>query len=396
MRITGLKPGENDRTGTAELMENTVARSATQRLLSLDVFRGLTIAGMVLVNNPGSWNHIYWPLAHASWHGWTPTDLIFPFFLFIVGVAIPLALGPRIEQGGDTRNLYWKIIKRSLIIFALGLFLAGFPYFQFGTIRIMGVLQRIALCYLFAALIFLKTDLRKQLVITAALVVGYWLVMTLVPAPGFKMGDFGPEGNIASFIDRKILGRHIWSQGKIYDPEGLLSTIPALASTLLGVITGQLLRLQRKQYEKVSFILLAGLACLVVGWIWNLFFPINKSLWTSSYVLFTGGLAMQFLALCYWLIDMKSYRRWAKPFIVFGVNAIALFVGSGLMARLLGLIKVPRAEGTRISLKTWIYDKFFLSWAPPYRASLMFAIGFILLWLGLMWILYKRKILIKI
>ncbi|HEU4479421.1 MAG TPA: DUF5009 domain-containing protein [Pyrinomonadaceae bacterium] len=377
-------------------MENTVARSATQRLLSLDVFRGLTIAGMVLVNNPGSWSHIYWPLAHASWHGWTPTDLIFPFFLFIVGVAISLALGPRMEQLADTRNLYWKIIKRSLIIFALGLFLAGFPDFQFGTIRIMGVLQRIALCYLFAALIFLKTDLRKQILVTAALVVGYWLVMTLVPAPGFKMGDFGPEGNIASFIDRKILGRHIWSQGKIYDPEGLLSTIPALASTLLGVITGQLLRLQRKQYEKVSMILLAGLACLIVGWIWNLFFPINKSLWTSSYVLFTGGLAMQFLALCYWLIDMKSYRRWAKPFIVFGVNAIALFVGSGLMAKLLGLIKVPRADGTRIALKTRIYDRFFLSWAPPYSASLMFAIVFILLWLGLMWILYKRKIFIKI
>lgn len=377
-------------------MENTVARSATERLLSLDVFRGLTIAGMVLVNNPGSWNHIYWPLAHARWHGWTPTDLIFPFFLFIVGVAIPLALGPRLEQGGDTRSLYWKITKRGLIIFALGLFLAGFPYFQLGTIRIMGVLQRIALCYLCAALIFLKTDLRKQIIITGVLLVGYWLVMMLIPAPGFRMGDFSAEGNIASFIDRKILGRHIWSQGKIYDPEGLLSTIPALATTLLGVITGHLLRLQKKQYEKVSLMMLAGLACIVAGWIWNLVFPFNKSLWTSSYVLFTGGLAMQFLALCYWLVDMNSFRRWAKPFVVFGVNAIALFVGSGLMARLLGLIKVSRGDGTRIALKSWIYDKFFLSWAPPYPASLMFAIVFILLWLGLMWILYKRKIFIKI
>lgn len=377
-------------------MENTLARSATERLVSLDVFRGLTIAGMVLVNNPGSWSHIYWPLGHANWHGWTPTDLIFPFFLFIVGVSITLALGSRRETNEKTRSLHWKIIKRALIIFTLGLFLAGFPYFHLSTIRIMGVLQRIALCYLFAALIFLKTDLRKQLIITAALLVGYWLVMTLVPAPGFQPGDYSREGSIACFIDRKVLGNHIWSQGKIYDPEGLLSTLPAIATTLLGVISGELLRSQRKQYEKVALLFIAGISCIIGGWLWNLFFPINKSLWTSSYVLFTGGLAMQFLALCYWLIDMKGYRRWAKPFVVFGVNAITLFVGSGLMAKLMGLIKVPRADGTKIALKTWIYDGLFLSWAPPYQASLSFAIAFILLWLGLMWILYKRKIFIKV
>jgi predicted acyltransferase len=377
-------------------MENTLARSATERLVSLDVFRGLTIAGMVLVNNPGSWSHIYWPLGHANWHGWTPTDLIFPFFLFIVGVSITLALGSRRETNEKTRSLHWKIIKRALIIFVLGLFLAGFPYFHLSTIRIMGVLQRIALCYLFAALIFLKTDLRKQLIITAALLVGYWLVMTLVPAPGFQPGDYSREGSIACFIDRKVLGNHIWSQGKIYDPEGLLSTLPAIATTLLGVISGELMRSQRKQYEKVSLLFIAGISCIMGGWLWNLFFPINKSLWTSSYVLFTGGLAMQLLALCYWLIDMKGYRRWAKPFVVFGVNAITLFVGSGLMARLMGLIKVPRADGTKIALKTWIYDGLFLSWAPPYQASLSFAIAFILLWLGLMWILYKRKIFIKV
>ena len=377
-------------------MENTLTRSATERLVSLDVFRGLTIAGMVLVNNPGSWSHIYWPLGHASWHGWTPTDLIFPFFLFIVGVSITLALGPRVGKAEESRNVYWKVIKRALIIFALGLFLAGFPYFHLSTIRVMGVLQRIALCYLCVALIFLKTNLRKQLIITAALLVGYWLVMTFVPAPGFQPGDYSQEGSIASFIDRKVLGSHIWSQGKIYDPEGLLSTLPAIATTLLGVISGELLRSQRKQYEKVSLLFISGLGCFIVGWLCKLFFPINKSLWTSSYVLFTGGLAMQFLALCYWLIDMKGYRRWATPFVVFGVNAITLFVGSGLMARLLGLIKVPRADGTKIALKTLIYDKLFLSWAPPYPASLSFAIAFILVWLGLMWILYKRKIFLKV
>lgn len=377
-------------------MENTLARSATERLVSLDVFRGLTIAGMVLVNNPGSWSHVYWPLAHANWHGWTPTDLIFPFFLFIVGVAITLALGPRVERGGSTRELYLKIIKRALIIFALGLFLAGFPYFDLGTIRIPGVLQRIAVCYLVASIIFLKTDVRKQIIITSGLLIIYWLVMTFVPAPGFKVGDFSREGSIASFIDRKLLGNHIWSQGKVYDPEGLLSTIPAIATTLLGVLVGHLLRSNKKQYEKVALMFIAGMCCIVVGWLWNLFFPINKSLWTSSYVLFTGGLAMQLLAFCYWLVDMKQYRRWAKPFVVFGVNAIALFVGTGLMAKLMGLIKVPRPDGTGVALKTWIYDNLFLSWAPPFQASLLFAIAFILVWLGLMWVLYRRKIFIKI
>ncbi|HKR58230.1 MAG TPA: heparan-alpha-glucosaminide N-acetyltransferase domain-containing protein [Pyrinomonadaceae bacterium] len=377
-------------------MENTLARSATERLVSLDAFRGLTIAGMVLVNNPGSWSHIYWPLGHASWHGWTPTDLIFPFFLFIVGVSITLALGPRSEESADTRSLYWKIIKRALIIFGLGLFLAGFPYFPLSTIRIMGVLQRIGICYLLAAVIFLKTDLRKQLIITTALLIGYWLIMTFIPTPGFKLGDYSREGSIACFIDRKVLRNHIWSQGKIYDPEGLLSTLPAIATTLLGVLTGQLLRSKRKQYEKIALMFVAGFGLIIGGWIWNLFFPINKSLWTSSYVLFTGGLAMQFLALCYWLIDMQGYRRWTKPFVVFGVNAIALFVGTGLMARLLGIIKVSGPEGTKIALKTWLYDNLFLSWAPPYPASLSFAIAFVLLWLGLMWLLYRRRIFIKI
>lgn len=377
-------------------MENTLARSATERLISLDVFRGLTIAGMVLVNNPGSWNHIYWPLAHASWHGWTPTDLIFPFFLFIVGVSIALALGSRVAAKTSNRDLYLKIIKRAVIIFALGLFLAGFPYFHLSTIRIMGVLQRIAICYLVAALIFINTDLRKQLIIAAFLVVGYWTIMTFIPTPGFKMADYSREGSIACFVDRKVLGNHIWSQGKIYDPEGLLSTLPAIATTLLGVVSGQFLRSPKKQYEKISLLFVAGAVCVIIGWLWNLFFPINKSLWTSSYVLFTGGLAMQLLALCYWLIDIKGYRRWSKPFVVFGVNAIALFVGTGLMAKLMGLIKIPRPDGSRIALKTWIYNGLFTSWAPSYQASLLFAIAFVLLWLGLMWLLYRWKILIKI
>jgi predicted acyltransferase len=369
--------------------------ATTDRLISLDVFRGITIAGMVLVNNPGTWSSIYWPLAHAQWHGWTPTDLVFPFFLFIVGVAIPLAFGRRIESGGSKRDLYLKIIKRTLIIFALGMFLAGFPYFQLGTIRIPGVLQRIAVCYLVASIIFLKTRIRTQVIITSALLIVYWLLMTRLHAPGFATGDLSKEGSLASFIDRAVFGPHIWRQGKVYDPEGILSTIPAIATTMFGVLTGQWLRTSKSQYEKVVGLFVAGSVCVVIGWSWNPFFPINKSLWTSSYVLFTGGLALEFLALCYWEIDIRKYQRWAKPFVVFGVNAIALFVGSAVMARLMGLIKLPWGDAT-ISLQGWIFQKLFLSWASPINASLAYAICFILLWLGLVWILYSRKIFIKV
>ncbi len=377
-------------------MTNTLTRGATDRLISLDVFRGLTIAGMVLVNNPGSWGHIYWPLAHAEWHGWTPTDLIFPFFLFIVGVAIPLAFGRRVDAGGTQRDLYLKVIKRTLIIFGLGLFLNGFPFFNLSTIRIPGVLQRIAVCYLLASIIFLKTRVRTQIVIVAALLLVYWLLMARLSAPGFATGDLSKEGSVASFIDRVVLGSHIWSQGKVYDPEGLLSTIPALATTLLGVLTGGWLRTTKSDYEKVAGMFVVGMVCLVFGWAWHPFFPINKSLWTSSYVLFTGGLALQFLAFCYWLIDIKDYRAWVKPFVVFGVNAIALFVGSGIMAKLMGIIKIPLVDGSRPPLKSLIYSSLFEWWATPKVASLAFAIAFILLWLGLMWILYRRKIFIKV
>ena len=366
------------------------------RLISLDVFRGITIAGMVLVNNPGSWSTIYWPLGHAEWQGWTPTDLVFPFFLFIVGVAIPLAFARRTQAGGSKRDLYLKIVRRTLIIFALGIFLAGFPYFNLSTIRIPGVLQRIAVCYLFASLIFLNTRVRTQVIITIALTLIYWLVMTKLHAPGFAAGDLSKEGSLASYIDRVIFGPHIWRQGKVYDPEGLLSTIPALATTLFGVLAGQWLRINKPAYEKAAGLFAAGAICVLIGWMWNPFFPINKSLWTSSYVFFTGGLALQFLALCYWLIDIKKYTLWTKPFVVFGVNALVLFVGSGVMARLLGLIKVSSADGTQISLQSWIYRNIFLSWLPPYRASLAYAIAFILVWLGLMWILYRRRIFIKV
>ena len=367
------------------------------RLVSLDVFRGLTVVGMVLVNNPGSWAHIYWPLEHAEWNGWTPTDLIFPFFLFIVGVAIPLGLGKRVERGDKFRDLFIKIAYRSAVIFLLGELLAGFPYFHLSTIRIPGVLQRIAVCYFFAALIFIRTRPRTQAIIAVALLIVYALLMKHVPAPGYYVGDLSKEGSLASYIDRAVFGPHIWKQGKVYDPEGILSTMGALATTLFGVLTGHLVvRKDRTPIEKVAHLFIAGIGSMIIGWIWNAWFPINKSLWTSSYVFFTGGLALQFLALCYWLIDIKGYQRWTRPFIIFGVNAIVLFVGTGLMARSLTLIKVPKGDGTTQALQTLIYNHGFASWLGPNNASLAFAITFILLWLLLLWLLYRKNIIIKI
>src|SRR5947207_1467509 len=373
-----------------------------QRLVSLDVFRGLTVVGMVLVNNPGSWAHIYWPLEHAEWNGWTPTDLIFPFFLFIVGVAIPLGLGKRVERGDRFRDLFVKIAYRSAVIFLLGELLAGFPYFHLSTIRIPGVLQRIAVCYFFAALIFIKTRPRTQAIAAAALLIVYALLMKHVPAPGYYVGDLSKEGSLASYIDRAVFGAHIWKQGKVYDPEGILSTMGALATTLFGVLTGNLIRAKDKTpIEKVALMFIAGIVCMIIGWFWNPWFPINKSLWTSSYVFFTAGLALQFLALCYWSIDIKGWKAWTKPFVIFGVNAIVLFVGTGAMARLMGmnsgfmgrlssLLHVTRSDGSPQALQPFVYSHLFESWLSPNNASLAFAISFILLRLFLMWLLFRK------
>jgi predicted acyltransferase len=366
------------------------------RMLSLDVFRGLTIAGMILVNNPGTWSNIYWPLEHAEWNGWTPTDLIFPFFLFIVGISITLAFARRVETGNDERELLMKVVKRAAIIFALGLFLNGFPYFNLAEIRIAGVLQRISVCYLVASLIFIKTSWRTQAMTIGALLLFYWFLMTVVPVLVFGANDLSKEGNLAAHVDRWLLGKHIWKGGVVYDPEGLLSTIPAIATTLTGVLTGRWLRSRRTQFEKVGGMFFVGACAIAVGWAWHFWFPINKSLWTSSYVLFTAGMALQLLGICYWLVDIKGYRTWAKPFIIFGVNALALFVFSGLLARLMGIIKIPRADGSSIALQPYIYKNLFASWAAPLNASLFYAITYIFFWLLLMWLLYRKDIFIKV
>ena len=367
------------------------------RLLSLDVFRGITIAGMVLVNNPGTWEAIYPPLEHAEWHGLTPTDLVFPFFLFIVGVSISFALGKRIEEG-VTRDVYLKIFRRSFLIFLIGSLLHWFPYFDLANWRIPGVLQRIAVCYLIASLIFLHTNWKQMTIISVVLLLFYWLLMTIVPVPGCAVTTIDDKAcNLAAYVDRTVFGlNHIWKQAKVYDPEGLLSTLPAVVTTIAGILTGLWLKTKRNDWEKVSSLFFFGVVLLVIGWIWNPFFPFNKALWTSSYVVFTAGLALCFLGFCYWLIDIKGYKTWATPFVIFGVNAMALYIGSGLMARILGIIKVTGADGEQTSLQGWIYTTVFEPLADPKTSSLMFAICFILVWLFLMWLLYRKRIYFKV
>jgi predicted acyltransferase len=378
------------------MSETSPAYGTPQRLLSLDAFRGITIAGMLLVNNPGSWSNIYPPLAHAPWHGWTPTDLIFPFFLFIVGVSMTLSLSKMSERGASQNQLLIKTVKRAALIFIVGLALHSFPWigYDFGNIRIPGVLQRIAIAYLGASVVYLFVRSPQMRVLTVAILLfGYWALQTLVPVPGGLTGVLQPGMDLGAYIDRAVFGEaHLWKSAKTWDPEGLLSTLPAIGTVLLGAFVGDWLRTSRSPFEKTSGLFVAGLAAMIAGAMWGWVFPINKNLWTSSYVLFTAGIAAQTLGLCYWLIDVQGYRRWAKPFVIFGMNALAAFFLSGIFARLLTMIKV----GDDVALKTYIYKNFFLSWLAPLNASLLFALAFVTLWLGIMSTFYYKRIFIKL
>lgn len=376
----------------------------SERLISLDVFRGITIAGMILVNNPGTWGEIYPPLKHAPWHGCTPTDLIFPFFLFIVGVAITLSLTKRKERGDDQKKLLMQIFRRSATLFLLGLILHTFPFINFDTgnfvdlskVRIPGVLQRIAVVYFFASLIFLKFDLKMQAILGAAFLLAYWALMTLIPVPGVGYANLEATTNLAAYIDNLLLGGHLWSGTKVWDPEGILSTIPAISTALCGVMLGHWLRQPIDEIKKAAWIFVAGNIALVIGIVWDLTFPLNKNIWTSSYVMYTAGLALQFFGMCYWFIDIKGWSRWTKPFVVYGLNAITVFFLSGIVGRLMNMIKISMPEGDPISLKTYLFETFFVPHFSLINASLVWAFLYVLIWLGLMWILYAKKIFIKV
>lgn len=366
---------------------------AKDRLHSLDAFRGLTIAGMILVNNPGSWSHVYAPLAHAPWHGWTPTDLIFPYFLFIVGVAVPFSFRRRLGEGALRRDLFLHVVRRALVLVGLGLFMRLFPDFDVAGMRWPGVLQRIGVVYLAAAGLYLAVGPRGRWAWAGALLLGYWGLMTLVPVPGHGAGDLSPEGNLAAWLDRVLMGGHLY-QGT-WDPEGLLSSLPAVATSLLGIMTGEWLLSGRPRETLTRGMVVAGVLLTPAGLAWGAIFPINKNLWTSSYVVFTAGTALLLFALLYWVVDVRGRRGpWLTPLLVYGTNAIAVFVLSGLMTKMLVRIRVGGDDGT--SLYAWTYRTVFQSWAGDLNGSLAFAVSYVLLWLALMVPLYRRGIFFKV
>jgi predicted acyltransferase len=381
------------------------------RLVSLDVLRGATIAAMILVNNPGTWDHIYWPLEHAQWNGWTPTDLIFPLFLFMTGVAMTLSFAARLDRRMGRGRLAWHVFTRSVILFAIGLFLNAFPAFSWHTLRIMGVLQRIGICYLAAGLLYLaswrvqtrpgaapraKCDWVLIAGCAVVLLAGYWAAMKLVPVPGYGAGRLDPQGNLGAYLDRKIMGGHLWSQSGTWDPEGLFSTLPAIATALLGILAGEWLRSARTGGRKAAGLAAAGAVLLVTGRLLHPFFPINKNLWTSTFVIFTGGIAMLLLAACYWLVDLKGYRGWAAPFLVFGRNAIAVYFLSMLLVEIAINYGFTDSNGDFQTWYDWFYNTVFAPHASPKNASLAFAIFYVLLWLVLMWPLDRKRIYIRI
>ncbi len=449
--------------------------------MSLDAFRGLTIAGMVLVNNPGSWGKIYAPLEHAQWDGWTPTDFVFPFFLYIMGVAMTFSFDKRLNRGDSKLRLFEQVVRRSIILYLLALIagwmfvplvlipyimiLAGIsfiymdePILGFGTSpktkrnkmigwglvgaaivwlasyyfqtvskdpeqtriiigRVPGVLARISLCYLCASVIMLNTKLWGRVAWTLFLINIYWLIMKYIHAPaGFAIAD-GPgltrdapmdapfPGDLNAWIDLKLFGSHLYSHRP--DPEGLLSTIPAIATVLCGVLTGMFLHTDRSRHEKALIMFVAGNVLIIAGACMDMYFPINKKIWSSSYVIFCAGWALALLAPCYYIIDVKGYKKWSVPLQVFGTNAILVFVASGMMARIMGRIKFD-VGGNTMSLKGYLYNEWFLKYlgpgdawfqsrfGEPELASLGFAICFVLFWLIVTYPLYKKQIFLKV
>lgn len=397
-----------------------------ERLLSLDVFRGITIAGMLLVNDPGNWSHIYPPLRHAEWHGWTPTDLIFPFFLFIVGITTHLSLAARAAAGADDGAIRRQILRRGALIFLIGLLLNGFPFFTWGNVadtpnpsfldrvvdrlenwRIMGVLQRIALAYMAAALLSWRAPTKRIVTAAVVLLLGYWAIMTLVPVP--PTGELGaylldkPSTTLAAWSDRLLLdwrrfglGNHIWTGSVTWDPEGPLSTLPAIGTALLGILSGRWIAAARPLTDRLAGLFAAGSLALVVGQIWHWAFPINKGIWTSSFVLFTAGLGAVTLATIMWIVDLQRVQRWTKFFVVYGTNPTIAFAGSGIMARCLYSIFKVDYGGERVSVVEAVFRSYSATGLPPKLASLFFALTFVGVWFLILWVLYRRRIFLKV
>ncbi|MGD0579399.1 MAG: DUF5009 domain-containing protein [Bryobacteraceae bacterium] len=370
--------------------------SVAQRLVSLDAFRGATMALMVLVNNSGDWRHTYAPLSHSSWNGWTITDVVFPSFLWIVGVAITLSLGARLARGIAKSKLMLQVLRRAAILYVLGLLCYLLPNFDFGAMRLLGVLQRIAICYLIASAIYLYAPrLRTQILWIVSLLAGYWLIMALIPVPGYGAGRLDMEGNLAHYVDRIVLGAHNYAPTKTWDPEGIVSTLPAIATALFGMMAGHLLRLPRDLSWRTMRLFFVGNALIALGLICDIWLPINKNLWTSSFSLFMAGLDFVLLAAFIYLIDELGYKRIVRPFVIIGMNAITIYMLSEFLAIALGAIHWHAAAGV-VSLQSWLFAHCFAPLASPFNAALLWALAFVLLMYLAAYALYRRNWFIRV
>ena len=380
----------------------------TTRMISLDAFRGFTIASMVLVNNPGDWGHIYSQLGHAEWNGWTFADWIFPFFLFICGVSMTFSLGRRSEAGDDKGALLAQLFKRAALIFLIGLALNFIPAFNLDTLRIPGVLQRIAICTMLAAPIVVFFNWRQQCFWIVGLLALYGVLMLLIPVPDAEgriaAGRLAPGRDFGAYIDRLLLGGHLWAKSKTWDPEGLVSTLPALCSQLFGVLTGRWLLSKYSVAEKTVWMMLAGLACLWIGAIIDAtIMPINKSLWTISFCIFMTGWALLIFSAFYWLMDANASAQLRKksqqiflPFTIYGMNALFIFALSGLIAKMLGFIKFADASGGRVSLKAILYAPLQSLAMTPVNVSLLFAVLFNAVMFFIAWCMWKKQWFVKV
>lgn len=363
-----------------------MASETSSRFVALDAFRGVTLAFMVLVNDAGDGEHVYAPLEHAQWDGWTPTDVVFPSFLWIVGVAMTLSLSKRVERGDSRKALFLQVLRRAAIIYALGLIVYAAPQFNFATQRLLGVLQRIAICYAAAAAIYLTTRVRGQILWIAGLLTGYWLLMAFIPVPGFGPGRLDVEGNFAHYIDRIVLGAHNYRSTKTWDPEGIVSTLPAIATVLFGVLCGQLLRVKKSLKERAAWMLLAGTVLIAAGFFCNIWLPINKKLWTTSFALLMAGLDFTMFAGFIWLLDVRGYQRVFRPFIILGMNSITIYMIAELLDEALRYSGVGEA----------IYQGIFAPLASPINASLLWAVSYTGLMLLVAWVMYRKSWIVRI
>jgi len=366
-----------------------------KRLLSLDAFRGIAIAGMIMVNNPGNEKTTYSWIAHAAWNGWTPADLVFPSFIFIMCVAVTLSLSRRGAEGQDNRKIILHAARRALILFGLGLLFGINPGQTPWGFRFAGVFQRLAIVYFLATLLVLHARPRMWAAAALALLAAYWAAMKLIPVPGFGAGDLSKAGCLAGYIDNILFKGHMWEP--YWDPEGLLSTVPAVASGFIGCLAGDWLRNDKPLAEKIAGLALAGNILIAVAFALNPLFPINKNLWSPTFALFSSGFAMIALAACMWFIDHKRRKLWAKPFEVLGTNSLLAYILSGALMYGFSLIPVGETSaGAATSLKALLYSNLFASWAGPWTGSLLFSAAYVVFWMALISPLYRKKIFIKL